>query len=83
MEEKVFFKNKENLKLCGVLHGSASRGDICAIVCHGFAGDKDRSFIPELACGLEGQGFLALRFDFSGNGESEGLFEDRTWAKYS
>jgi putative redox protein len=82
MKSKVFFKNEQNLRLCGVLHIPASWNKFGIIICHGFAGDKNKNFIPELASALEEKDFLTLRFDFSGNGESEGLFEDRTWTGY-
>jgi len=82
MERKVWFKNSENLKLVGILHVPKHRKETGIIICHGFTGSKDKNFIPELARSLERNNFLVLRFDFSGNGESEGKFEERTYSKY-
>ena len=82
MEQKVYFKNSENLKLAGILHTPKHKKEIGIIICHGFTGSKDKNFIPELARNLERNNFLVLRFDFSGNGESEGKFEERTYSKY-
>jgi alpha-beta hydrolase superfamily lysophospholipase len=41
---------------------------------HGVTGNKDRPFVVALARGLAGAGIAALRFSFSGNGDSEGEF---------
>ncbi|MCD6092475.1 MAG: alpha/beta fold hydrolase [Candidatus Aenigmarchaeota archaeon] len=82
MEQKIYFKNSENLKLAGILHIPKYKKEIGIIICHGFTGSKDKNFIPELARNLERNNFLVLRFDFSGNGESEGKFEERTYSKY-
>jgi esterase/lipase len=80
MMAKVFFRNPEGLKLCGILHSPKNKSDVGIIICHGFTGGKDKNFIPELAEKLED--FFVLRFDFSGNWESEGEFEDRSYLKY-
>ena len=82
MEQKIYVKNSEGLKLVGILHVPKPKRKIGMIICHGFTGNKDRNFIPSLASDLEKNNFLTLRFDFSGNGESEGKFEDRTYTKY-
>ncbi len=75
--EKVSFSNKEGEKLAGILDGS---GESAVIICHGFTGDKDEPFIKALADGLKSD-FLILRFDFSGNSESEGSFSDCDYSK--
>ncbi len=82
MLKKIFIRNPEGLRLSTILHIPEKPKEIGVILCHGFTGSKDKNFIPELALELEKQGFLTLRFDFSGNGESEGKFEDRTYTKY-
>ncbi len=82
MEKKIYFKNPENFELAGILHVPKHKRKIGVIICHEFTGNKDRNFIPKLARELEKNNFLVLRFDFSGNGESEGNLEDRTYSKY-
>ena len=82
MEERVYINNQEGLRLVGVLHIPEHKKRTGIIICHGFSGNKDRNFIPNLASDLEKNNFLVLRFDFSGNGESDGKFEDRTYTKY-
>ena len=48
---------------------------------HGVTGNKDRPFVRALAEGLAQAGISALRFSYSGNGDSEGRFEDSTVSK--
>ena len=75
--EKVAFKNKQGETLVGILEGSGDKG---VILCHGFTGNKSSPVLHTLAHGLK-DAFLCLRFDFSGNGESEGKFEDSNYSK--
>ncbi|GIL92529.1 hypothetical protein Vretifemale_20048 [Volvox reticuliferus] len=44
------------------------------ILCHGYATSKDGFLFPQLADELASRGRSSLRFDFAGNGESEGAF---------
>lgn len=82
VQSKVTFYNPEGLSLVGIIHTPLKAKDLGVILCHGFTGSKDRNFISSLAEGLEVVNYPVLRFDFSGNGESEGRFEDRTYTKY-
>ena len=77
--KQLFIKNQEGEKLSGVLH--KSKGKRLVIVCHGHTGNKDRP-VPKAICqALQKAGYDAFRFDFSGNGESQGRFEDSTFTK--
>jgi alpha-beta hydrolase superfamily lysophospholipase len=51
------------------------------VIGHGVTGNKDRPALIALAEGLADAGISALRFSFSGNGESEGAFTDSTITK--
>ncbi len=51
------------------------------VIGHGVTGNKDRPALIALAEGLADAGISALRFSFSGNGESEGAFADSTITK--
>ncbi|MYF99747.1 prolyl oligopeptidase family serine peptidase [Candidatus Poribacteria bacterium] len=51
------------------------------VIGHGVTGNKDRPALIALADGLADAGISALRFSFSGNGESEGAFTDSTITK--
>ena len=77
--KKIFIKNKSGEKLAGILHEADS--DKLVIVCHGRLTTKDDYFLPELCEAISCIGINAFRFDFAGNGESEGKFEDSTITK--
>lgn len=51
------------------------------IICHGLADTKDAPFLVTLAEKIVTQGLSCLNFSFSGNGKSEGRFEDATYHK--
>jgi len=53
----------------------------CVIMCHGFTSNKDDHFFPELAAAIKRKGVAALRFDFTGNGSSEGTFAEGTFSQ--
>lgn len=62
-------------------HGDPSDTSLLVIIGHGVTGNKDRPWAEALAKALEEAGINALRFSFSGNGDSEGKFEDCTISK--
>ncbi len=57
------------------------KDDKIVVIGHGVTGNKDRPALIALAEGLADAGISALRFSFSGNGESEGAFTDSTITK--
>ncbi len=73
-QEEISFKNSKGQKLIGVLRMPAKKTDKAVIICHGFTGNKDEKHLVALADVLQKAGFAAFRFDFTGNGESEGEF---------
>lgn len=79
MEEKVYFKTTDELKLCGILTKSEQISEKCVILCHGITVDKEEDGIfTDLAKKIAKNGFNVLRFDFRGHGESEGESVDMT-----
>jgi uncharacterized protein len=52
------------------------RADVLVILGHGLTGDKDRPLLVALADGLSEIGWPCLRISYTGNGASEGRFED-------
>ncbi|XAR69244.1 Feruloyl esterase [Bertholletia excelsa] len=70
--QKVIIQNDHGENLVGILHETGSTNLV--IVCHGFRSSKDRIPMVNLAVALEKEGMSAFRFDFAGNGESEGIF---------
>jgi len=53
-----------------------TRMNMLVILGHGVTGNKDRPLLVALAEGLSKLGWPCLRFSFSGNGSSEGRFQD-------
>ncbi|WCJ29609.1 alpha/beta-Hydrolases superfamily protein [Euphorbia peplus] len=71
--QRVIVKNKHGENLVGLLHHTPSNHLV--IICHGFQSSKLRIPMSNLAFALENKGITAFRFDFAGNGESEGSFQ--------
>jgi len=78
-EEFVAFPNKGE-RIVGTLHIPERTPAPAVIFCHGFTGNRIEShrLFVHAARELCRRGFGALRFDFRGSGESEGLFESMT-----
>ncbi|TKY54478.1 hypothetical protein E2542_SST18886 [Spatholobus suberectus] len=72
-QQKVIIPNKYGYKLVGILHESGSKEIV--ILCHGGRASKENFIMTNLAAALENAGISSFRFDFTGNGESEGSFE--------
>lgn len=72
-------KNEHGERLDYTFHDG--EGDRIVVIGHGVTGNKDRPALVALAEGLAAAGISALRFSFSGNGESEGAFTDSTITK--
>ncbi|KAF9599667.1 hypothetical protein IFM89_001613 [Coptis chinensis] len=71
--EKLIVENKYGEKLVGVLHDTGSPELV--ILCHGFRSTKEDNTMKNLAAAITKAGVSAFRFDFAGNGESEGSFQ--------
>ncbi|MDP6174256.1 MAG: alpha/beta fold hydrolase, partial [Rhodospirillales bacterium] len=75
MEERISFK-LDGLVLAGILHkpddlkAGEQRGAF--LVLHGFGSNKDEASSPKAAGLLSGFGYVTLRFDMRGCGDSEG-----------
>lgn len=80
-QEQVSFSNGRGQSLKGVFHRPA-RGECrsAAILCHGMESNKESDKIVALSRALAETGILALRFDFSYAGDSDGKFEDITYS---
>ncbi|MCG8600675.1 MAG: alpha/beta fold hydrolase [Verrucomicrobiales bacterium] len=79
MDLEILNSSKE--KLDYEFHGDPSDTSLLVVIGHGVTGNKDRPWALGLANAIEEAGMNALRFSFSGNGESEGKFEDCTISK--
>ncbi|KAL6534015.1 hypothetical protein OROHE_013848 [Orobanche hederae] len=74
--KRISIQNRHGENLVGILHETGSRELV--IICHGFRSSKhsqDRIPMSTLAFAFEREGMSAFRFDFAGNGESEGSFQ--------
>lgn len=81
MEKQISFKNKSGEKLSGYLHVPESgKYKYGIVLAHCFTCSKHVPLIRKM-CDYLAKDFLVLRFDFSGNGESEGKFEEATYSK--
>ncbi|HLC98623.1 MAG TPA: alpha/beta hydrolase, partial [Candidatus Nanoarchaeia archaeon] len=75
--KRVEFENNNSEILQGVLRIPDEQGVFPAvIICHTFHDNKDNELIFSLWDDLSRAGFVCLRFDFSGRGESQGDFKD-------
>ncbi|CAK9140539.1 unnamed protein product [Ilex paraguariensis] len=72
-QQKIIITNNHGEKLVGLLHETGSTEVV--ILCHGFRSLKEHNTMVSLSNALENEGISAFRFDFAGNGESEGSFE--------
>ncbi|WJX09647.1 hypothetical protein P8452_00459 [Trifolium repens] len=72
-QRRMSVTNYHGENLVGILHDASSTSLV--IVCHGFQSSKERIPMVNLAAALEKDGISAFRFDFAGNGESEGSFQ--------
>ncbi|WJX24198.1 hypothetical protein P8452_13333 [Trifolium repens] len=79
--ERIIIPNKHDQKLVGILHQSGPTTTQVVILCHGVRSSKDTRIIVNLAVALEKAQISSFRFDFSGNGESEGSFENGFWTE--
>ncbi len=78
-QEKLYFKNSEGDKLCGILSNPTGKKEKpIVILCHGLGADKESKTYTRLQTILNEKNISTLRFDFFGHGESEGKFEDIT-----
>lgn len=76
----TIIKNPSGERLDLSFHPGA-RKDALVILGHGITGNKDRPLLVALAKGLSERGWPSMRISFSGNGNSEGRFEEATITK--
>nr|GEZ34546.1 alpha/beta hydrolases superfamily protein [Tanacetum cinerariifolium] len=71
--KRAIIQNKYKENLVGILHETGSKEVV--IVCHGYRSCKDRIPMVNIAAGFANEGISAFRFDFAGNGDSQGSFQ--------
>lgn len=81
MEQPIQFENHQGEKLAGTLHQPDKTPLGAVIAGHCFTCSRHTGIIRRICNELSKIGLIALRFDFSGNGQSQGRFEHSTWSK--
>ncbi|XP_042456486.1 uncharacterized protein LOC122041023 isoform X3 [Zingiber officinale] len=77
-QQRFVITNNYGEKLVAVLHETGSKKLV--ILCHGFGCTKDHEIILNLSDAITSKDISVVRFDFSGNGESDGTSEyDDLW----
>lgn len=72
-------RNSQGERIDYSFHDAGS--EVVFAIGHGVTGNKDRPLVTALAEGLQAAGISALRFSFTGNGDSEGDFGAATISK--
>ena len=75
MEKALTFTDPDGHKISGILAKPDKKTDRVAVLCHGFLSSKSSNTNKALTDILVPQGIATFRFDFFGQGESEGPFE--------
>ena len=81
-EKQVTFNNAQGEKLSGTLHWPEQDTRRGVLLAHCFTCSRHTSILRQLGQDLARAGMAALRYDFSGNGKSEGFFADATYTKH-
>src|SRR5512139_2578035 len=78
VEERFSFLDPHGHRVAAILTTPDGESDRIAILCHGFLSSKTSSTNNALTRLLVDQGIATFRFDFFGQGESQGPFEQIT-----
>ena len=81
MEQQIYFYNQQGEKIAGTLHSPERHAGGGVIFGHCFTCSRHTRIIREICNELAEKDILALRFDFSGNGQSEGEFSASNYSK--
>lgn len=81
MEQPIHYFNHQEEKLAGTLHLPEEPKGSGVVFGHCFTCSRHTRIIRHICSDLAAEGFIALRFDFSGNGQSEGDFAASTYSK--
>lgn len=78
MEEELTFTDQAGHNIFAILAKPDKTTDRIAVLCHGFLSNKNSTTNKTLTAMLVPQGIATFRFDFFGQGESQGPFEEIT-----
>jgi uncharacterized protein len=82
METPVEFRNADGERIVGTLHRPDSPSEAGVVLGHCFTCSRHTSILRDISRRLRDDGIAALRFDFSGNGQSEGDFARTTYTRH-
>lgn len=78
MEEALTFHDRHGHAIAAILSTPDRRTTSLAVLCHGFLSNKNSTTNKTLTRLLNEQGIATFRFDFFGQGDSDGPFEEIT-----
>jgi pimeloyl-ACP methyl ester carboxylesterase len=78
MDELLTFQDAKGRRISAVFSGAVQPPQSVVLLCHGFLSSKNSTTNKALTRALNETGIATFRFDFFGQGESEGPFEDIT-----
>ena len=81
MEQTIQFENHLGETLAATLHQPATPPAAAIVAGHCFTCSRHTGILRRICSDLGRAGFAVLRFDFSGNGQSQGQFIQSTWSK--
>jgi len=82
METDVHFLNHLGERLFGTHHQPDAPSECGVVLGHCFTCTRHTGILREVGARLTDAGFHVLRFDFSGNGQSQGVFIETSYTKY-
>ncbi len=78
MEETLTFSDRHGYGIAAILSTPDGPTKCLAVLCHGFLSGKNSTTNKTLTRLLNAQGLATFRFDFFGQGDSDGPFEELT-----
>jgi putative redox protein len=81
LQQQIQFPNLSGEKLAGTFHAPSENSRHGIILGHCFTCSRHTRILRDLSLALVEEGFKVLRFDFSGNGQSEGNFSESIYSK--
>ena len=81
MQQQIQFPNQWGETLAGTFHVPTRNSRRGIILGHCFTCSRHTRILRDLSLALVDEGFKVLRFDFSGNGQSEGSFSESVYSK--
>jgi len=81
LQQQIQFPNNFGEKLAGTFHAPPEDSRRGIILGHCFTCSRHTRILRDVSSALVAGGFKVLRFDFSGNGQSEGNFSESSYSK--